>query len=553
MSHNTIATGNRSVSPSDGFNVELEAYQAFQIVPELSQNHQPELAAVIQAASHQNAVYHADSGIAVDNLMIIDMRAVPPSSLPGYKLFGSEYVTAQADYLLIDPKNLDFTKDQGFKALRKGETFVYGRPTEETAIHDKKRRFSDASSATSRNHFEIVVGEKGKLSITDLDSSNGTSVLTGIAANKLMGTGERLAHVLKIANQLGRTALQLEVDNYVSETNTSRASILGPEKAAAVLAKSDDETQPKLTRELLRQYPELAPQGGIHMGNYDFVFSRIVAGEDGRKHAVAYVEDAVGKIVPRLYYKSVSDGGWRCTPGIYDDSKTYSKGEDSSDGGYAQLTKPVEEIAQYLETIEMDGEVAFDRTEFNSLFSLKDQAKEGLDSFDKEIRVKRLDGRKQRVLYSVYQPGIGYIIEASKARKALEAVVLPKAFEPTFDVIDRQYKTNYSLAGKSIVKVFRAELTGRPIEWHMAQSELGDSWVDKIVYKDAGITSYGTYDEVILAGALSTKPYEYLSQLDHMEEPADFKRINSGTYASLQPFWNRLPPIKRFKAAQKYR
>lgn len=547
MSTNTVAPANLFPQQPSGATHELAPHQSVVITPELVPSGKPELAAVVQASNSELATYHAQRERPVDKLMVVDMRSVPPSNVHGYRLFGEEYITASADYLLIDPVNLDFENNQGFKALRAGETFNYGRPTDQTPSTDRKSRFKNASSVTSRDHFDIAIGLDGSVTITDKNSSNGTVVLTGDVAHEAMNNNNREIKVLSTAPEIGKLVLQNEVDNFAAETGTTRAIILGQSELSALKDVAYDPSQPILTRELLLQYPELEAKGGIRMGNYDFMFSGIVSDAAQRKHAVAYVKDDAGKVSPRLFYKSVSDGGWRATPGVYDDTGAYSKGEDDKDGGYVQLTKPMEEIVQYLEATEKQGTIPIDGKDLRSLFKLQNLDRQGLNSFDQEVKVTRLQGRKLKALYDAYQPGVGFMKDGSKARQELAEVVLPKGFEPTFDTVERRYDTAHSLAGKTKVKVYAAEFEGRAIEWHMAESELGDVWIDKIAFKNAEVNSYGTANEVILAGALSTKPYEYSSQVERMAKGADFEYINSSTYVCMSPFWNNLKPIQRYR------
>ena len=546
----TIANPNQIPQQRVGDQFELNAQHAVEINPMQPTTGKPEIAAVIQASSDTNAEYHASEGNVVDRLMVVDMRSVPPSNVRGYKLFGEEFVTASADYLLINPAILDFDKGLGFKALRAGESFNYGRPTEQTPKSDKKLRFKGASPATSREHFNITVGAEGSITITDLGSANQTAVLTGQYAQEALKGNERQLHMLAAAPNIGKTVLQQELDNYVAETGTSRATILGHAAVDNLKNQAYNPTQPELSRELLLQYPELAPKGGLRIGNYDFLFSGIVSDESKRKHAIAYVTDEAGKVLPRLFYKSISDGGWRVTPGVYEDTKAYSKGEDSTDGGYVQLTKPLEEITQYLEIMEKQGTIALNMEDVRTLFEIEKQERQGISNFETEVKATRLQGRKSKALYEAYQPGIGFKEDAIRARKHLANIELPKGFEPSFDVIERQYQTTHSLAGNTLFKVYSAQLDGRAVEWHMAASEKGDYWIDKITYKDTAVTTYGTASEPILVGALSAKPYEYQSQLQNMDAGIDYKYIGSNQYASLAPYWSRIPSVKRFKQKQ---
>lgn len=544
-----------SQPPSGQFS-ELGPNQSIQFKPEYTWSGMPQIAANIQTASQDNANYLSEQGTGTDSLLLIDMRSVPIEK-NGYRLFGKDFVAGNADYLLVDPLHLDFNTGIGYKAIRRGESFDYGRPTESTPQHDKKRRFPYASGATSRSHFNISADAEGVVTVTDLGSANHTSVSTGDYAHETVRNNQEQQRSMKLAVPLGHAALkQVEViDNYANETNNGRATVLQEKDVAVLKEVAYDPNQPYLTRSLLIEHPEFAAKGGIRIGEFDFMFSGVVTSEEGRKHAIAYVKDAEGTVKPRIFYKSMSEGGWRSMPGVeyYDRRMLYSKGEDLNDGGYVQMTKPVEEISQYLEALEEQGNTAVQLEPILKKFDVEALQLQGVYSFEDETKATRLEAKRGSAMYDVYQPGRGYTMASEQARKQLAKITLPHGFQPDFKTVERSYSSNHSLAGRVKYEVYSAELNGRPIEWHMARGKNEEVWIDKITFKDSGVTSYGTAKQVVLAGALSAKPYEYASGVQNMVQGIDYRSDNSSTYVSLAPYWENIPSIKDYRLATRQR
>jgi hypothetical protein len=125
---------------------------------------------------------------------------------------------------------------------------------------------------------------------------------------------------------------------------------------------------------------------------------------------------------------------------------------------------------------------------------------------------------------------------------------LPEGFEPDFSAEpEKVYRTKHTMAGDTTVEVFSAKLNGRSVEWHMAyDDEEKRVWIDHITFKDGKVTSYGTQQEVILAAALSAKPFDYVEQLDGMIEGRDWKR-HSGSYGDISATLNKIPAIQHFR------
>lgn len=126
-------------------------------------------------------------------LFVVDIRSHPADhrGWRGISIAGTE-LFLEADFLLISPDDWDkegVTK--GFKGLRQGEPFVFGR-----GVDKAKDRFDLSSNQVSRDHFTITYQNDGELVIEDMDSSNGTAITESnhrIVAEQTIRARDRVA------------------------------------------------------------------------------------------------------------------------------------------------------------------------------------------------------------------------------------------------------------------------------------------------------------------------------------------------------------------------
>ena len=72
----------------------------------------------------------------------------------------------------------------------------------------------------------------------------------------------------------------------------------------------------------------------------------------------------------------------------------------------------------------------------------------------------------------------------------------------------------------------------------------------KITSKESAVTSYGTSSEVVLAGALSAKPFEYKSNVKGMEPGEDYDD-RPGQYVDLRDkYWGNMAWVKQYKTTR---
>jgi hypothetical protein len=318
-----------------------------------------------------------------------------------------------------------------------------------------------------------------------------------------------------------------------------------------------DPKQIELTRQLL-QKPEFAPTGVLHIDDKDFYVGKVIRA-NGRDQAIMFVKDAAsGKLLPRVFYKSVSDGGWRATPGATKDPEDgkirFRKGEGLH---YTQETKPHADITRYLDEANAVGHaVDYPGDPIKEYFLIdSDLPKPEWDTFSRELRMYNSGGALRQ--FQKYQPGdldSEYIPSstdfAEKFRainchtQALEGFVPDFTAEPT-----ATKRVGHTLLGYVNMDSFAASLNGRPIEWTMAYDKHGRVWVDRITFTDVLVNSYGVSSELINSGALTNKPIEYKQLITKLKPERDYVDFDA-TYADITPLLDNLVPIQEFRQAK---
>jgi hypothetical protein len=481
-----------------------------------------------------------------DNLRfdIIDLRSAPIEG--GAKTYADQSFDPSVRYLVVQGSP-DWQSGKGFKGLRSGEVLTIGRNDPISA-----RRFNLNDSHISRTHATISETENG-LVIEDNDSANGTSYVKYDTADEVTlpqveqrtDNAPLAPHEIstRTESNLARVIESSEVQNwrlYMNETKGSQCD----------------------TVKDLVENSRVAPVAGIEIDNTSFLFSEIMQTEH-RKFAIGYVSNAdnPGSIMPRLFYQSVSDGGWRSAPYI-NRSGMISKGTDTRNeedeyGHYVQMTKPNEDIIAVLERqdrLQADrqergeavGYKSIAYKELKQLYERERIENEVQPIFSDEVSVTEVRGANM----DAYISGVGSP-DTSLSREKLHGMELPEGFEPDFSgEPSKAYRTKHSLAGEAEVEVFPATLNGRAINWHVAHDrEHNRVWVDRIVYQDGGVTSYGTQKEVIIAGALSAKPFDYIEQLGGMAEGRDWSR-HSELYGDVSATLDEIPAIKHYRLSR---
>lgn len=482
----------------------------------------------------------------VRRLDIIDLRSAPIDD-SGRKLYDGQHLSAKINYLVVQGEP-DWEEGVGYKGMRLGEALPIGRNEDVSAD-----RFTLNSPLVSRTHATLYVDKDGALIVEDHGSTNGTTFTQYEDSRKLPQTTESI-----------NDAMTLET---YERTETSMVRSMD----AAELSDWSEYMRKSSARQYdtvnhLMAHEELVPAAGIELDSKAFLISKIMT--DGpRNMAVGYVGDPSnpGQMLARFYYHSKSGGGWRSSPGLLP-SGHFSKGgrgaeaesAQSEYGQYAQTTKPAEDLSALLDAqvqrqlsaANGDPRMAFTGVTNGYLRELvpeeKINSEQGFKLAD-EISFKPIDA----IGLGAYVSGVGFRGNAKRMRESLRAIELPVGFEPDFSGEPlKAYSAEHAVAGATKIEVFASELEGRAVEWHVAH-DLKENrvWVDHIAYRDSGLTTYGTRKEVILAGALSAKPFDYVQQIEGMEVGRDWTPV-SATYGDVTATLDRIPAIERYRQAR---
>ena len=475
------------------------------------------------------------------HLMIIDLRSAEKLS-SGASVYEGQAFDPSVAFLAIDPAQVDWKEHTGYKGIRAGETVMFGRESHTS-------RFPASQETTSRKHFSVMYDqESGTLSFGD-HSTNGTTITSG--------------HLEALGKPVDYEDTEI-VDTQVIESEVrtldKQARILD---AAYVAQKGaewrTDRSQPPITHDVLAAQG-LEPIVGVGIGEKEFMFSGLV--ESGtRLHSICYAKNDKGEIVPHMYYKSNSDGGWRMAPYLYEDG-VYSKGgvqlqnqagELVEYGQYSQATKPDESISALLEEMERMHIEAnapnHTKATFRSLLRQSSYERSGvMDHYASSLHIECVPGYG----LDAYVSGKGFTHSPDISRGMIEAMRLPEGLTPDFQGAPYcTYQTEHTMLGKTRVEVYLAEYQGKEVEWHVASDDqTGTVWLDRLAVKGGGVTSYGTRQDLMLAGALNAKPVDYRSQARQMVEGEDYDAMPGGTYVSVKKTLDRMPWVRSYRQAK---
>ncbi len=479
---------------------------------------------------------------------IIDLTKCPKSASGHYEYMGKLF-NPDVSALVVDKGQVDWSAGTGYKGVRRGEFVVLGRDNE---------RFPDSLATTSRKHCGVTIDEEtGLLTVVDGRSLNGTTLLSGNLESQFSKNKEQTTQILDTTRAEEQPNLE------AIRTSEQDAVFLTDEVIGARVSEMRNSKNQHETTRILLQYEVFEPKVGLSIRDKEFMFSEIfTAGK--RLHCVAYTKSEDDeKVRPTLYYKSQSDGGWRASPGFYDNGQ-YSKGDivvmnDDTPmeyGQYTQGTKPTEHITSLLEEMEVSRQtkprisVPLDGF-IKDIFNMSRLSEDGVNtSLGSQVELTAIRGKGM----DQYLPGRGFMSSTEQARFDVHNMELPIGFEPDFSQESiKSYAIKHTMLGRCEVEVFQSTLpNGKPAEWHIARDAKTDTvWLERVVDASpgAGVTELGTYKSVVVAGALSAKPIDYRSQLIGMEEGKDFKVIEGSPYASLKPLLDAMPWVKDYRKA----
>jgi hypothetical protein len=330
-------------------------------------------------------------------------------------------------------------------------------------------------------------------------------------------------------------------------------------------------------------YVNLKPMEKVVVNDVVFFLGPKIIMNRSRYEMLVYSIDQNGCVVPRLFYKSQSDGGWRVTPGSIQKARSfvYRKGnENHPNYHYVQETKLHPKILESIDKINEvvqynDLNIFFTGLQLNYLglgdndynvnygySAMPDTLLTPIQEYKPSdtLKLERIvirNGKRETAKYNSYRELISSYNEDLKKLKEI-------GFVPDFtSTPSRQFFINHTILSENenlkdiSVNVYDGILDGKPIEWHMAMDPHGRVWIDRISYKDCKVSTYGNCIDVIDSGILTNKPIEYRFQAEELMGergltdflPRTVPRQISAQYVDITPALSYLDPIKEFKMA----
>lgn len=332
---------------------------------------------------------------------------------------------------------------------------------------------------------------------------------------------------------------------------SSKFRILKPERLQELQNAS---SQPELTNTLLA-VSEFCPTTELEIDDKTFLVGRILQ-LGGHNNTLMFYKSEDGRLIPRLLYKSWSDGGWRSCPGILE-AGVYSKGLGIH---YTQETKPHRDIVQYLDEALRDDYILrgmdFPSTnvlDINKLFDISKDPKPEWYTFADEV--SRYDDKGVLAQFQEYPPGnlrrrhSRYISIGDQLRKFDFSRPELTGFMPDFSQQPVSSSTVYhTMLGDVTMETYCGELNNRAIAWVMARDKDGRIWIDRIHFTDTKVNSYGVDPDVIDSGVLTSKPIEYDNFASELEPGSEYRRIpNEDGYIDITPLLNNMLPIINYR------
>lgn len=295
---------------------------------------------------------------------------------------------------------------------------------------------------------------------------------------------------------------------------------------------------------LVNQYFEIywKPKHKIEIGNGVILETTNVIEQGSRKYLIWYVKKG-SDLHLRLFYRSNSEGVWRSCPWNRSEGG-FSKWEEISNYSYETTTRVDPRIGKQFDKLPVTtyegginpilGPSGVELSErYQSFEPLREEMKA-------EIIVEKL---------SYYDNAVEFYMNkhSSEVTSAYDSLEIPwldyKAMSP-------KSRANYSYEHEFLwnveVEVYSMQYNGNPVDIHFARAEQSPDkvWIENIVYSNAELNSFGTYDKQINAGPLTAKPIDYKSQvpLDMWWNPHLW-----GKYIDIRDLYQGTPIIKQYK------
>jgi hypothetical protein len=470
----------------------------------------------INDLSEHSAIIDVNQAVDIDGNGLVGILEVGDTAL---KIYGSKedgkfvpgtFFISAGNYDPNPPEEeFDWAKKMQFSLIGVGEEQVFGRTT------PGANRFGiDEDPLVSRNHFSVKVSQEGSLIVTDLESTNGTALITG-------------------ENQE-----RYDFDHIATET----VHEIGTIATAEVLDMPD-------TKERVVGGVTFRLDGAVAMG--------------GREAYAFSATDKQGVSRKIMVYRSNSEGGLRVGTGFEPDGRMMKGAESSDFFQYTQDTQLHPAFAQAVKEMTYGGDQRLIDPE--SLQLSKEQVSTVETDFENQVAVRELPDRllatellklpagtttSEKVYLSLATDEEDIREDDEKLTEYIgsinnrlaESNLIPDFTNPIHQELDK-----HPLLGDFSREVFRHEVDGRTYEWHIANDSEGRVWVDRIRFADAEPSVYGTDDELVYSGILTSKPVEYTMQASGIDQKYQ-QSLGVKSYVDISRFLDTFEPVKRYRA-----
>jgi hypothetical protein len=309
-------------------------------------------------------------------------------------------------------------------------------------------------------------------------------------------------------------------------------------------------------------FDKCPPRTELLIDSQKFLISDIFASEGRHSIAVLWT-DRKGELMPRLAYKSNSDGTWRMD----------MKGDVKFNKGlhYTASSKLCHELVETLDykckqqnlTKEEYNEINpkhrnYDQKDIEdenlqaligNLISHKTMLEQNMRSIlqpnpdevrDKIVKLGSFQHGQKSYDYSVYE----------KLIATIDHKLVPDFSNPAVD----NYQFNHSIIGECTVSKYIHEIDGVKYEYDIANPKDGSlPFVHSITEMNSPIMSVGIYEKLAEFGFLQLKPIEYDSQIPNtfgdkngITAPISGNAKNCSHYRDIRPFLAKNPIIANY-------
>lgn len=278
---------------------------------------------------------------------------------------------------------------------------------------------------------------------------------------------------------------------------------------------------------------------------------------DERLEAIMFVDTGNGTVLPRILYKSNSQGRWKSTPGVTERGNI-SKGAHLP-GVYTQATNLAPELSDYFDAAELSNDPLTTRVDLiYKYLPYSDSSRNEIDSFSREVFPVRKSDDLSGFNLPGYSPGN---FKGQNATHEIRNMNIHfnnfPGFIPDFRKQPLSVKQKvHPVLGQCTIETYKGIYKGREVQWEIGHDVVNRVWVEDIRFTDQQISSYGTNTELIVSGIITSKPLEYSQFTEGLIEGREKYTLQATQdnvamyYSDVTPLLDNLLPIQSYRRAR---